>query len=56
MTGEYFEASFSMKGSSGAWRPCGSSSRDLRSLVPAWRHRMRKCGTDKLARGGPLEN
>jgi hypothetical protein len=41
MSGEYFDASFSTNGSSGSCRPCGNSSIDFRSLVPAFRHCIR---------------
>ena len=41
MTGEYLEASLSTKGSSGACSPCGSSSIDLRILVPALRRSIK---------------
>jgi hypothetical protein len=52
MTGEYFDASFSMKGSSGACSPCGSSSIDLRSFVLSWRRvENRLTGDDGNANG-----
>ena len=51
MTGEYFDASLSTKGSSGACSPCGSSSIDLRNFVAAWRRKNRSVGVDDNADG-----